>query len=71
MTEEQALELIFVEGLSTAERATEISGRGVGMSAVRAAVEQSGGTILVRSEKGVGTTFEIVLPRHREAAAAA
>lgn len=58
----QELDLIFSPGFSTAESVTEISGRGVGLDAVKAIVEGPGGTIGVKSEKGAGTAFEIFLP---------
>jgi len=55
--------LIFTDGLSCARQATEISGRGVGMSAVRSEVERVHGSIEVRSEPGFGTTVAIVIPK--------
>jgi two-component system chemotaxis sensor kinase CheA len=48
---------LFTDGLSTREAVTEISGRGVGMAAVREAVQQLGGRIEVKSSPGKGTTF--------------
>lgn len=63
---EQALfDLIFAPEFSTAGRLTEISGRGVGLDAVKTAVEQAGGKITVKSRKGNGTTFEIYLPKEK------
>lgn len=62
LTDEEALGLIFRPGLSTAERVTEVSGRGVGMDVARRNVEALGGTISIRSEMGKGTTFRIKLP---------
>lgn len=59
---DELINLIFSPGFSTAERVSEISGRGVGLDAVKRLVEDSGGTIRVRSEKGTGTVFEIFLP---------
>lgn len=58
----QAMDLIFRPGFSTAQEVTEISGRGVGLDAVAAAVEGLRGHLDVRSERGVGTTFTIRLP---------
>ncbi len=55
-------ELIFVRGLSTASTLTELSGRGVGMDAVRAAVRSLGGEIQVSSDAGLGCRFIISLP---------
>ncbi|MGY4879215.1 chemotaxis protein CheW [Vreelandella aquamarina] len=62
ITHQEALQLIFAAGLSTAEKVSDISGRGVGMDAVRTAVAASGGTISVASEPGQGTTLRILLP---------
>ncbi len=59
----QALrDLIFAPEFSTAERLTEISGRGVGLDAVKDAIEKAGGGISVALRKGSGATFEIFLP---------
>ncbi|MGH9374425.1 MAG: chemotaxis protein CheA [Vicinamibacterales bacterium] len=54
--------LIFAPGLSTADKVTKISGRGVGMDVVRRNVEALRGRIDIRSEPGKGTTFQITLP---------
>jgi two-component system chemotaxis sensor kinase CheA len=54
--------LIFEPGFSTAERITELSGRGVGMDVVKRNVEQLRGTITVDSAPGKGTTFGLRLP---------
>ncbi|MYL25106.1 chemotaxis protein CheA [Halomonas alkaliantarctica] len=62
ITHQEALQLIFAAGLSTAEKVSDISGRGVGMDAVRTAVAASGGQISVASEAGKGTTIRILLP---------
>lgn len=52
----------FADGLSTAGEATELSGRGVGLSALLHAAERLGGRVELDSEKGKGTTFRTVLP---------
>lgn len=65
LTEQQAIELIFLPELSTKSTVTETSGRGIGLDAVKTSVTAFGGTINVTSERGTGTTFEIVLPRRR------
>jgi two-component system chemotaxis sensor kinase CheA len=57
------LNLIFAPGFSTASTVTSLSGRGVGMDAVRAAVEELGGRVSLASEPGNGTTVQLVLPR--------
>jgi two-component system chemotaxis sensor kinase CheA len=71
MGDKERLKLIFVDGLSTALVTTSISGRGVGMSAVRAAVEKTGGKIDVRSTRGTGTTFVVSIPKATETTQAA
>lgn len=59
---EQVYELMFISGFSTAETLSDISGRGVGLDAVKMKVEALGGRISVRSQQGYGTTFSIQLP---------
>ena len=53
---------IFQPGFSTATEVTTISGRGVGLDAVEAAVKELGGSITANSERGKGSTFQITLP---------
>lgn len=62
MTDAEALELIFAPGFSTTDRVTQVSGRGVGMDAVRTAVERIGGRVAVASLPGRGTNVELSLP---------
>ena len=62
MSDEEAIDLIFAAGFSTATGVTELSGRGVGMDAVRSAIERVGGRVSVRSRKGEGTTVRFSLP---------
>jgi two-component system chemotaxis sensor kinase CheA len=62
MTDEEALNLIFLQGCTTAKEITRISGRGVGASAVKSAIEQLRGSVTVRSEQGIGTVFRLRLP---------
>ncbi|HZM88711.1 MAG TPA: chemotaxis protein CheA [Blastocatellia bacterium] len=62
MSDEDALELIFAQGVSTARELTRLSGRGVGAAAVKAAIEQLRGTVAVKSEAGVGTCFTLRMP---------
>jgi two-component system chemotaxis sensor kinase CheA len=59
---EELVEALFADGVSTAETVNETSGRGVGMSAVRAVCREAGGAISVASETGRGTTFYFQLP---------
>lgn len=65
LPEQSLRNLIFAPEFSTAERITQISGRGVGLDAVKEAVEKTGGKITVKSEKENGTTFEIFLPKEK------
>jgi two-component system chemotaxis sensor kinase CheA len=58
----KAVELLFHPGFSTAEELSDISGRGVGMDAVRNMVRALGGEVLVTSEYGKGTVNQIRLP---------
>jgi two-component system, chemotaxis family, sensor kinase CheA len=62
VTEQQSYELAFLPGLSTREQATELSGRGVGLDAVKSAVERLGGKIGLRSAPGKGSRFTLELP---------
>ncbi|HEV2268118.1 MAG TPA: chemotaxis protein CheA [Steroidobacteraceae bacterium] len=62
LTDAEIHELIFVPGFSTAEKTTDVSGRGVGMDVVRRNVKELGGKIDVRSEPGRGSRFTITLP---------
>jgi two-component system chemotaxis sensor kinase CheA len=62
MDDESALYLIFRSGLSTATRVTGVSGRGVGLDAVRASLNAVRGRIEVRSDPGIGTEFRIAVP---------
>ena len=62
LTDEQIHELIFLPGFSTAEKTTDLSGRGVGMDVVRRNVKELGGKIELRSERGKGSRFIITLP---------
>ena len=57
-----AAELLFHPGFSTADVTSDISGRGVGMDAVRTTVRELGGEVLLHSEHGQGTTAQIRLP---------
>ncbi len=59
---ERLTELIFMPGFSTAERVTEVSGRGVGLDAVKRKVLSLKGSIQVESQEGRGTTFVIRIP---------
>ena len=62
LTDREAVRLIFHPGFSTAEKITDVSGRGVGMDVVRTNIEKLGGTVDVDSVPGRGTTIQITLP---------
>jgi two-component system chemotaxis sensor kinase CheA len=62
LSEKQAQMLIFSPGFSTRDEATDVSGRGVGMDAVKKAVETLQGALEIESEPGKGTKFIITLP---------
>lgn len=62
LSDEEALELICAPGLSTADKVTDTSGRGVGMDAVRSTAERLGGDLQIRSRLGSGSCFTLRLP---------
>lgn len=62
MSEREILNLIFLPGFSTAEKVTNISGRGVGMDVVKTNIEKIGGTVDVQSTLGHGTSIKIKIP---------
>ena len=62
LSDEEAAELIFAPGFSTAEKVTDLSGRGVGMNVVRTNVERLGGRATIASRPGSGTTVTLKLP---------
>jgi two-component system chemotaxis sensor kinase CheA len=62
MSEEAAFQLVFLPGLTTAAKVTDVSGRGVGMDVVHSNVRNLQGTTEIRSKRGKGTTFLIKLP---------
>jgi two-component system chemotaxis sensor kinase CheA len=62
LAEADAIDLVFRPGFSTATDVSDLSGRGVGMDAVRAAVERLSGSVSIETEPGVGTTVRFVLP---------
>jgi two-component system chemotaxis sensor kinase CheA len=62
MTEREIFNLIFLPGFSTAEKVTNVSGRGVGMDVVKTNVEKIGGTVDIQSTLGRGTTVRVKIP---------
>ena len=61
-TDKQAYELILSSGFSTAEKISDISGRGVGLDVVKNTIESLGGSISIDSKENEGTIFSIQLP---------
>jgi two-component system chemotaxis sensor kinase CheA len=62
LSEDEVLDLIFVPGFSTAAEVSDVSGRGVGMDAVRTSVERLGGRVQVETRPGAGSTVRFILP---------
>jgi two-component system chemotaxis sensor kinase CheA len=62
ITEREIFNLIFLPGFSTAEKVTNVSGRGVGMDVVKTNVEKIGGTVDLQSTLGRGTTVRVKIP---------
>jgi chemotaxis protein histidine kinase CheA len=62
LSDREVLNLIFLPGLSTAEKVTNVSGRGVGMDVVKTNIEKIGGTVDIQSRLGEGTTLKIKIP---------
>jgi two-component system, chemotaxis family, sensor kinase CheA len=62
MSEKEVLQLIFHPGLSTAEKITSVSGRGVGMDVVKTQIERIGGVVELSSKPGQGTSVRIKIP---------
>jgi two-component system, chemotaxis family, sensor kinase CheA len=59
---EELVRLLLRGGISTSRAVTEVSGRGIGLDVVREALDRLGGQVIVRTETGKGTTFELVVP---------
>ncbi len=62
MSERELLNLLFLPGFSTAERVTNVSGRGVGLDVVKTNIEKIGGVVDLSSRPGEGTTVRIKIP---------
>jgi two-component system chemotaxis sensor kinase CheA len=62
LSPEQLAAMVFHPGISTAESISELSGRGVGMDAVRATIESLGGQVEIATERGRGTTTTMIVP---------
>ncbi|CAK0776190.1 two-component system, chemotaxis family, sensor kinase CheA [Azospirillaceae bacterium] len=62
MTDEEAIKLVFLPGFSTVDTVSDLSGRGVGMDAVKTAVEKESGRVTLTSRRGQGTSISLFLP---------
>lgn len=62
MGEHDVMQLIFLPGFSTAEQVTHLSGRGVGMDVVKTNIEKVGGSLVLQSRLGEGTSFRLKIP---------
>jgi two-component system chemotaxis sensor kinase CheA len=62
LNDQEAAQLIFMPGFSTAEKITNVSGRGVGLDVVKNMIDKLNGTVNVTTEKGKGSKFSIRLP---------
>lgn len=61
-SDDEIISFLFAAGFSTAENITDVSGRGVGLDAVRTSIEELRGKVTVETELGKGTVFRIILP---------
>ena len=62
MSEKEAIDLLFRPSFSTAEKVSDLSGRGVGLDVVKSKIEALGGDVEAKTELGAGTTFYVRLP---------
>jgi two-component system, chemotaxis family, sensor kinase CheA len=62
LSDREAVNLIFLPGFSTAEKITNVSGRGVGMDVVKTNIDKIGGSVDVQSKPGSGTTVRMKIP---------
>ncbi|HYX38845.1 MAG TPA: chemotaxis protein CheA [Oligoflexus sp.] len=62
LSDHDVFSLLLAPGFSTAEKVTDISGRGVGLDVVHSQIEKLRGSLLIKSEEGQGSSFEISLP---------
>ena len=65
LSDQEAIELIFHPGMSTAAQVTDLSGRGVGLDVVRTRLREHDGDVKVTSRLGAGTTFRLEIPIRR------
>ena len=62
LSDHQVIQYIFDDGFSTRDSVSDFSGRGVGMSAIKASAEELGGTVEVQTQPGVGSRLMIKVP---------
>jgi two-component system sensor histidine kinase and response regulator WspE len=65
MDQAALLDQLFAAGFSTAARVSELSGRGVGLDLVRQSLHEIGGSVRISSQRGVGTSFQLLVPVSR------
>ncbi len=63
LSEQDIVNFIFASGVSTAKEITDVSGRGVGLDVVKRAIEEAGGTISIKTVRGLGSSFILSLPK--------
>ncbi len=63
LSDEEIINLIFSSGVSTSQKVSDVSGRGVGMDVVKKAIDAVGGVIKVSSQPGQGSRFQVVVPK--------
>ena len=66
LTDDEAVQMIFADGLSTKEEVNELSGRGVGLAAVLDELTKLGGSLKVKTEINKGTEFSFILPKETD-----
>jgi two-component system chemotaxis sensor kinase CheA len=66
LQDDEAMSLIFVDDITVRVRADELSGRGIGLAAVRAAVQALGGNVTVSASPGQGTRFLFTFPSRND-----
>ena len=64
MSQDEIIKFLFQSGISTAQKVTDVSGRGVGMDVVKTAIESANGKITVQTKEGEGSVFSIILPKN-------
>lgn len=66
LNDQEVLQLMYAPGVSTKDKTSQVSGRGVGMDVVKTKLEQLGGTIEISSKRGVGTKIVVKIPTNKK-----